>query len=153
MSDLELDYRLTPGGTPAGVDLASADEATLRYTCFPGDIRFVAGRADFSAPWGWVPVLDFAVSLRAIAAQLVTEGHQTFEFTESDAEIDFVRRDALVAVCANYATGAAEVRHADLSLAAEGFLARVVGELTDLFPALGANPYVQRLAAELAVTR
>lgn len=86
---ITLDYELSLGWDRRTTELKlrSADEMTLRYDCFLGDVVFVDG-VDFSARWGWVPVLDFALHLWAIAGGLVSEAEELFEFTESDAAIE-----------------------------------------------------------------
>ena len=139
----------------SGLDLRAADETTLRYRCFLGDVAFKVGDADFSARWGWVPVLDFAMSLRAIAASMVdaAKAEQTLEFTESDAEIGFEREGPIVKIEANYVPATAVVSYVDLSVAVEGFVARVVRELEQCFPPLAENAFVARLARDLAVSR
>jgi hypothetical protein len=154
MAAIVLDYSLSPAGRTgaAGVDLRTADEAVLRYSCFPGDVVLVVGEADFSARWGWVPVLDFAMSLRTIAGALLDSGTQTFEFTESDAEIIFTRVGAAVEITANYASASSSVPYAELAVAAEGFLARVVRELVGDHPALAENPLIGCLVRSLAIT-
>ena len=150
MTAIVLDYSLSESWNRrvSEFDLPSADEATLRYRRFLGDIVFKVGDAAFSADWGWVPVLDFAVSLRAITATLVEERgeQQRFEFTESDAEIVFERDGPLVRIEASYVPARAEVSHVDLSLAAERFLARVVQDLERCHPSLAKNGFVTSLS-------
>jgi len=61
---ITLDYRLSPlPGDRTDRELVSASESELRYSLFLGDVVFRVGDADFSANWGWVPVLDFALGL------------------------------------------------------------------------------------------
>jgi hypothetical protein len=80
-----LEHALSPSWNrkAAEVDLRAADETTLRYRCFLGDIVFEVGWIDLSARWGWVPVLDFALAMRSISAALPAVETQVFEFTES----------------------------------------------------------------------
>jgi hypothetical protein len=150
MTAIVLDYSLSESWNrrASELDLQSADEATLRYRCFLGDIVFKVGDAAFSADWGWVPVLDFALSLRAIAASLLDEPSETqrFEFTESDAELVFEPDGPLVKIEANYVSARAEVSHVDLSLATERFLARVVQDLERRHPSLAKNGFVASLS-------
>jgi hypothetical protein len=81
---LTLDYRLSPRwrAQAAEMDLRSVSAEALHYDLFLGDVVFRSNEADFSAPWDWVPILDFAMSLLRIARQLRTSGSQRFEFTE-----------------------------------------------------------------------
>jgi hypothetical protein len=141
---ITLDYELSEDWNrrAAEIDLRSADEVTLRYDYFLGDVVFVVDRADFSARWGWVPVLDFALGLRAIAGGLVSEAEESFEFTESDAAIEFRREGETVKIEAGYASAAAEVRHLEFTLHAERFVERVVADLSSRYTGLAINPFV-----------
>lgn len=151
---ITLGYELSPSWNrrAGAVDLRAADEMTLRYDCFLGDVVFEVGGADLSARWGWVPVLDFALSLRAIAGGLVVDAHETFEFTESDATIEFERQDENVRLDASYAPAGAEVSHVELSLQAERFLARVVDELRRSYPELSENTFIAGVSRGLSLS-
>jgi hypothetical protein len=98
-----LDYSLSPSFSrwATGVDLAAADETTLAYDCFCGGVTFVVEGADFSARWGWVTVLDFALSS-----------------TGSDE----------VKITASYTSDVVTVPATELHAASEAFLERVVAE-------------------------
>ena len=90
---MHLDYRLSEDWDENSTDLAAADETDLRYYAATGDIIFRKDQTDLSARWGWIPLIDFALALREIAEALaVTEGSETFEFTESEATLRFDRR-------------------------------------------------------------
>lgn len=148
---ITLGYELSPSWNrqDEGLDLRTADETALRSECFLGDVVFVVDGADFSAPWGWVPVLDFALSVRAIAGALVKEDHEKFEFSESDATIEFSRHDGVVRLKANYAPATAELPYVELSLQAERFLVRVVEEFVREHPELRDNAFMTALSFEL----
>lgn len=66
---IELDFEMQRMSEATVVDWTWANEALLRYDSFLGDIRFVVGDSDLSMNWGWVPVFDFALSLRFISRQ------------------------------------------------------------------------------------
>lgn len=138
-----LDYVLTEDS--GDVDLATADEATLRYHCFPGDIVLRIGETDLGTDYGWVPVLDFAATLQSIAAALEESDHQVFEFTESEATIEFSRENDVVRVKPSYADSAAEVPYAEFRQAADEFLARVLSDLTRTHPELADSDFVAGL--------
>lgn len=147
---LRLDYSLSPAWkAPAGAALAAADEWALRYDCFLGDVTFMVFEVDLSAKWGWVPVLDFALSLHSIVDSLaVGDGAEgLFEFTESDAAISFRRVGDAIEIEASYVPGLARVGYADLRGAAKRFLLRVLEDLVGLHPDLGANPFIARVLA------
>jgi hypothetical protein len=153
MHAIVLDYELSWNRRASEVDLRTADETALRYRCFLGDVVFLVDESDFSARWGWVPILDFAMSLRTMAGGLVDgpSQKQSFEFTESDAELVFEREGSMVKIEANYVPVTAEVPHVDLSVDAERFLARVIRELERSYPALAENAFVAGLLRDLAV--
>lgn len=142
---IQLDYQI---GTDwarnlSEADLETADESVLRYDAFLGDVIFRADGADFSARWGWIPVLDFAISLQAIVETLATASgnhSEKFEFTESEAHIAFIRDEENVELRADYASETAVVSYVELRAAVESFLRRVVDELVDAYPALSSNP-------------
>jgi hypothetical protein len=148
---ITLDYELSPDWNrrTTKIDLRSADEMTLRYDCFLGDVVFVVDGADFSARWGWVPVLDFALGLRAIASGLVSKAQELFEFTESDAVIEFRRQGDLLRIEAGYASAAAELRRVEFSLHVERFVARLVADLAGRYRELGSNPFIVALSRDL----
>jgi hypothetical protein len=149
-----LDYSIDPSWKRQWTsrDLRSADEMELRYDCFLGDISFEINGTDFSARWGWVPVLDFALALRAITSALAESDHETFEFTESDATIEFTKRNGKIRLEAGYADASADVDYAELSLEAERFAARLLRELGEEHPGLRENPLIEELSRSLSST-
>jgi hypothetical protein len=62
----------------------------------------------------------------------------------------FTREGGTVRITSNYADATAVAPYHDLELEAERFLARVIRELEDRFPALAENPIVAALSRELA---
>jgi hypothetical protein len=141
---LALDYDLSPSWKRqwAERDLRHASESELRYECFLGDVTFVADGVDFSARWGWVPVLDFAVGLRSLASELVELREASFEFTESDAAVHCERTDHDVTIDANYAPGRAHLRFTELQVETRRFELRVIAELAADNPTLAQNAFI-----------
>lgn len=137
-----IDYRLADPARPCGdLQLKSATEADLRYDCFLGDIILIVGDADFSARWGWVPVLDFALCLKSVASQLEQPpyGEERFAFTESEAEIVFRRTDATLTVSASYTSAVADLAFTVFLKSVEGFLLRITRALARDFPEFSSN--------------
>jgi hypothetical protein len=94
----------------AETDLAAADESTLRYGTFLGDISLQIGDIDFSAYWGWIPLLDFAYCLKGMSDEMLAgEPESVFEFTESDAVLRLTREGQNVLVAASYVGTTARV--------------------------------------------
>ncbi|MDZ4697703.1 MAG: hypothetical protein SGI86_21370 [Deltaproteobacteria bacterium] len=145
---LLFDYSLEPTSSRklAAVDLAHAAPEELRYELFLGNVylRESMEQIDFSAPWGWVPVLDFALSLKAVSEALEEDTNAKFEFTESDAVLSFERLGVDVEITASYAAGSIRLSHAQFGALAAAFSRRVVNELCTQNLQLAANPEIRR---------
>jgi hypothetical protein len=140
---LNLDYELSAewNAKARNVDWARADEATLRYQALMGNQIFLIGEADFSARWGWVPLLDFAASLVKIAQNLIAgKVESVFEFTESDAQLRFSLRGNNTLITSSYSNARAVVPLAELEKAASLYAERVLRDAIKLYPALERNP-------------
>jgi hypothetical protein len=142
---ITLDFKLSAEWQPYDIDLRTTDALELRYDAFPGDVVFTVDEHDFSAQWGWVPVLDFALALRTVAERIEKSEHELFEFTESGATIDFRRRGALITIGASYSQDIATVTHIEWAAATTDFLAQVVTRLAQDHPAVGQNEYFAEL--------
>lgn len=138
---IEIGYRLSPpwseGKSP--IDLATADELTLRYHAFQGDQILRIDGADCSARWGWVPLLDFAAALVDAVSRLGPGSEEAIEFTESEARIVLRAEGESVAVSCTYADGEARVGRTELIDAARAYAARLLADLSSRFPELRAN--------------
>lgn len=136
---IDLSYSLSSSWNErtADVDWASTDETTLRYKAFLGDQVFVVNGVDFSARWGWVPLLDFAACLVRIVRGLEAgESELVFEFTESDAQLRSNRQGNDVLITSSYSNGKATVRLDQLKEAANLHAERVLKEAVNAHPAL-----------------
>jgi hypothetical protein len=127
------------------VDMASADSSLLRYHLFPGDVVVVDESVDFSARRGWVQVLDFASGLTAVEAALERNDEARFEFTESDAALNFCLENGDVCVASTYATGLMRVGASAFRQQVERFVRRVVRDLCRQYPRLALNPEIRRI--------
>jgi hypothetical protein len=139
---IELSYSFASSWNEraAGFSWSSADETTLRFKAFLGDQIFIANGVDFSARWGWVPLMDFAACLVRIINRLETgEPELVFEFTESDAQLQFNRQGNNVLITSNYCNGKAAVELGELRAAAILHADRVLNEAINSHPALKAN--------------
>lgn len=149
---LVIDYALTPGGPGVSVErLSKIDETTLRYDCFTGDVILVVDGLDYSARWGWVPVLDFALALDDLVDALTAgDGVEVLEFTESEATLTFRRTGTEVTVAASWRPDSAVTPYADLRASAKAFLGRVLSDLVTRYPPLAQNPVLVERFGDLS---
>jgi hypothetical protein len=135
---IRLDYKFASAWNskthPA--DLALADKGALRYDFLLGDVVFEVDGSDFSALWGWIPIIDFAASLRRISSEMTTSNSAdaVFEFTESDATLRFQRTNNRVMISASYVPCRAEAPIAEFVLAVEAFSRRLVDNIEQNYP-------------------
>jgi hypothetical protein len=127
-------------------DLATADESALRYDVLLGDLILQFDGVDFSARWGWIPLLDLAYSLKDMCDEILTgEPEAAFEFTESDAWLRFSRQGDAVEISASYVPQKTVVEMRDfcalLTSSAQDFFTRVATQ----DPGLASNPSFQRM--------
>lgn len=152
MTGVVLAARLDPSWNRAGIDLASATETDLRYRSLLGDVEFRVGDADFSTQWGWIPLLDFALGLTDLLMRLPRSRHESFEFTESGAELRFELIDGEVEVRSNFA---AAIGHAPLDALGEA-VRRLGNEIVRMAreeaPGIDDNSNFQRLANDLSAS-
>jgi hypothetical protein len=140
---MHLDYRLNEDRE---TDWSSVTEEDLRYRVALGNLIFHVGNKDFSADWGWIPLVDLAASFAEIVRKL--EGgsaSETFEFTESDAWVRFERKAEKVVVSTSYGEGKGEVALYSASAAVKSFRERLRSELVRKHPQAAHNVAVRKL--------
>lgn len=123
---------------------ARLSETELRYDAFLGDVSGRVGSLDLTTHWGWVPVLDFALSLAEIACRLKASGRETYEFTESEATIDFALSGDTVTVTTSYAEGEGLSTLDELRWGAASCLRQTVNEVARLGPGVEQHPALRR---------
>ena len=140
---MHLDYRLKEDSE---TDWSSVTEEDLRYRVALGNLIFHVGNKDFSAAWGWIPLVDLAASFAEIVRKL--EGgsaSETFEFTESEAWVRFERKGEKVLVSASYGEGVGETALHAISEAIKSFSERLRSELVGRHPQAAHNAGVRKL--------
>jgi len=143
---MRMDFRLSEGWDEDFPDMATVEETDLRYYVAQGDLVLGTEQADLSADWGWIPLVDFALALREIGDALAeAEGSETFEFTESEATLQFDRVGDKVLITSSYAPGEVTVPFSDFREQVNKFAQRLDKELLHRHPELGLNPAYQRL--------
>ena len=141
---MDLSYRLSEKWDEDSTDLSTVAETDLRYYVAPGDIILRADQADLSANWGWIPLIDFALALREISEALAgAEGSETFEFTESEATLEFKRQGQEMEISASYAPGVVIVPLPVFTKQVRKFAQQLDAELLAKRPELGRNPVYQ----------
>ena len=140
---MHLDYRLKDDSE---ADWPSVTEEDLRYRVALGDLIFHVGNKDFSAAWGWIPLVDLAASFAEIVRKL--EGgsaNETFEFTESDAWVRFERKGEKVSVSTSYGEGVGETALRSVTEAVKSFSERLRSELVGRHPPAAHNAALRKL--------
>ncbi len=141
---MHLDYRLSEDWDENSTDLTAAEETDLRFYVATGDIILRNDQTDLSARWGWIPLIDFALALRVITQALgVKDGCELFEFTESDATLQFERHGQEMTIRGSYATGEITVPFAAFTDQVEDFARRLDIELLAKRPEFKLNPVYQ----------
>lgn len=121
-------------------NLREADESDLRGRHCTGNIEFLIGSADFSADWGWIPLIDFVVSLALTAKELdAGAAESVFEFTESNNQIRFRRERDSILVTTTYASGIGKASLAEFKEAIRHCATNLRDELISTYPTLKEN--------------
>jgi hypothetical protein len=140
---MHLDYRLNEDRE---TDWSSVTEEDLRYRVALGNLVFHVADKDFSADWGWIPLVDLAASFAEIVRKLDGgSASETFEFTESDAWVRFERKGEKVLVSTSYGEGVGEIALHAASQAVKSFRERLRSELLRQHPQAAYNAAVRKL--------
>jgi len=143
---MRMDFRLSEDWDENFPDMATVEETDLRYYVAPGDVVLRTEQTDLSADWGWIPLVDFALALREIADALSeVEGTETFEFTESEATLQFDRIGDEIVITSSYAPGEISAPLPEFRKLVDDFAQRLDKELLQRHPELGLNPDYQTL--------
>jgi hypothetical protein len=138
---MHFDYRLSEDWDENSTDVATADETDLRYYAATGDIILTTDQTNLSARWAWIPLIDFALAMRKIGEALAAgEGSETFEFTESEAKLQFDRRGQEMTISGSYAPGEITIPVAAFLEKVRDFAQRLDAELLAKRPELRQNP-------------
>ena len=140
---MHLDYRLNEDRE---TDWSSVTEEDLRYRVALGNLVFHVGDKDFSADWGWIPLVDLAASFAEIVRKLEAgSASETFEFTESDAWVRFEKKGEKVLVSTSYGEGVGEIALHSASQAVKSFRERLRSDLVSKHPQAEHNAAVRKL--------
>ncbi|MGA8655742.1 MAG: hypothetical protein WB586_06290 [Chthoniobacterales bacterium] len=143
---MQLGYKLSQPSRDEPIRFATATIVDLRYRVALGDVILKAGDVDLSAPWGWIPLIDFVVGVRDLVRSLKTDGSEAdFEFTESDALLRFRRKASKLVISSSYASGEAVVPISTVIEHLKKFEADLRAELLTRHPDLQRNAHFRRL--------
>jgi|SRR6516162_76274 len=143
---MQFGYKLSEASRNEPDWFATATVTDLRYRIALGDIILKEGEVDLSAPWGWIPLIDFVVGVRDLVHSLKTDGNEAeFEFTESEALLRFRRKGSKLAITASYANGEAVVPIPTLIEHLKRFEDDLRAELLTRYPELRRNPHFRKL--------
>lgn len=149
---IEMDYKYAD--TEYGSDeLAVASLDQLHYDLFLGDIILRINGADFGTNWGWVPIYDFAICFARLVDSLQNGVASVFDFTESEAAIEFKLDDHQVRVSANYTSATAAVDYDEFLDASHTFVVKVLAYLAAQYPSLKRNSSFAQSLEEFDVLR
>jgi hypothetical protein len=140
---LQIDYVLSDewNDTLDPKSFEDMSEIDLRYSMALGNLILVVNGLDFSAPWGWIPMVDMAVALSDIRDALSGDQSalETFEFTENEASISFQKVGDAVQIAASYVPGKESIPFPELDERVREFRDKVFREATVRFRSLEKN--------------
>jgi hypothetical protein len=142
----------SPLGNPErSLDLATAPDYQLFFSCFMGDLELVVGDADLSTAFGGLATLGFAVGMVGVARRLTEKSHMSF--LESEDRIDLSVEGSRVRVSCTYRDGSGTVARAELVPVVEGALRELLDEQCARYPGLAENPVLANALREVGFRR
>lgn len=139
-----LDFEILQDSDLANVVWHEVGIMPLRYDCFLGNYVLSGAGADLSIDWGWVPIFDFALTMRTISDGLKSGESAVFSFTDSDPEIRFDLRTETVVISADYAPDVLHASVAEFADSAEEMLSRVRSQIETAHPGLRRNVHYRQ---------
>ncbi len=121
-------------------DLSKVDNTQLDYYLFTGDIIFKINEMDFSANWGWIPILGFAMNLYDISKKISSVKESRLSFTENEDYIFFemINKD-YIRLTASYTGSFAVISLVELHCESRNFLLKVLCDLRSRWSDLNDN--------------
>lgn len=116
-------------------DLLNMDETQMRYAIFVGSVTLEADESSINLNWGWIPLIDFAISLDLISKQLarLNNAKETFEFTESDDKLFFEREEDMLSISTSFSHEILKVDFEQFIYEVKIFCNRVFAECQDVY--------------------
>jgi hypothetical protein len=140
---LKIEYQLSQSFNryPDGYDFSIIDENSLCFNSFFGDALLSNSNQIISMAWGWIPLVDFSIVLKAIQNELSSRKtiSSLYEFTESEAFLKFERTGACVSITSNFSQTILQTNMDDFGLAVSTFRNKLSCELCMKYPSLQKN--------------
>ena len=86
---MQFGYKLSEASRNEPDWFATATVTDLRYRIALGDIILKEGEVDLSAPWGWVPLIDFVVGVRDLVHSLKADGNSVIDNFDNEHHCAF----------------------------------------------------------------
>lgn len=127
-------------------NLDDVDDMFLRYDFLEGNVMLNSDRASINIDWD-IPLLDFAVSMRIISFKLnaKNECDQSFDFTESAAEIRFKRTENDLTISTTFSDEMIKTKYDEFANAVETFYNEVTNKISVEYPELITNKSYQKI--------
>ncbi|NII29044.1 hypothetical protein HB364_28455 [Pseudoflavitalea sp. X16] len=124
----EIEYNFSNTNSENIVD---ADETTLRYSLFLGNLTLKNAGKSIKIDWDWVPLLDFALSMVMICDNLHENknGEELFEFTESDEKIIFEKNGNKIKITTSFTDDALEMDFVIFKTITDKFYKKLISDI------------------------
>ena len=127
-------------------DAQSIKPVTLRYKLFYSQVEFSVDGIKFLSRSSFVPLVDLALGMSAVADRLATNTDGALDFTEHDEVIRFVVSGGNVEVSSSKKPAiTATVDKAEMIDALNSFVRRAYDSVVTFHPAIADNETVARL--------
>jgi hypothetical protein len=142
---IELSYELTDTRSEdSRVDFAKVEDSALHFEHFPGRVYIRAGETDLSPKWDWTPIFDFFVCLRKGLHEFHGPKKEfRFEFTESEAALNFRREGENIVISASYSPDRIVLPLREYENVLSQTSTRLHTELLQRYPTLRANKFFE----------
>lgn len=140
-----LDYQLDPSHVKRLTDnqILSADDTSLDYYLFYGDVYFRVNEVSFDPFWGLIPVIFFSMQLCEISCGMADGEMSSLEFTEVEEQIHFLRAKDIIQITCDYSDARAQTSLPELRDASIDFANRVFDDLSNRWPLLKSTKAFQ----------
>lgn len=85
-------------------EIEHISDEEIRYSFLLSNVSLLSSNAEIEMEWEWIPLLDFAYSLKGIVSNLKANDatKEYFEFTENAESLEFSRKREQVKISASF---------------------------------------------------